>query len=408
MIKMSKQLTDKITFRNGAELKYRMVQAPMQTWSGLDRGRVSQATKDYYARRSNAAAMVITEYCYVSEAGGPARTTSTDDQQLGIFDDTHKEGFSEIAQSLQKDGNLAVMQIAHAGREANYRGRQGQTVFAPSAIEFSFLDYPLTEMTNEDIEQVIRDFAAATKRAIDLGYDGVEIHGANHYLPQQFFSKFSNTREDKWGGSLENRMRFAVDVTKAVMDVIDAHAPKDFIVGYRISPEEIHGSNEGYLIEESTQLVKKLVETYPLDYVHVSMAKYNDKPQGHDKTYAEYMREVLDDETKLIIVGDVMSEEDAQDALNYADLVAVGRATLIDADFGGKIQAGRGGEIIREISPEQIDESKLPDGLVNVFSTPAMQPILPGRESIYHLHTGGLDESTIKDGTSSSYNIDED
>lgn len=408
MIKMSKQLTDKITFRNGAELKYRMVQAPMQTWTGLDRGRVSQATKDYYARRSNAAAMVITEYCYVSEAGGPARTTSTDDQQLGIFDDTHKEGFSEIAQSLQKDGNLAVMQIAHAGREANYRGRQGQTVFAPSAIEFSFLDYPLTEMTNEDIEQVIRDFAAATKRAIDLGYDGVEIHGANHYLPQQFFSKFSNTREDKWGGSLENRMRFAIEVTKAVMNVIEEHAPKGFIVGYRISPEELHGSNEGYLIEESTQLVKKLVETYPLDYIHVSMAKYDDRPNGHDKTYAECMREVLDDETKLIIVGDVMNEEDAQDALNYADLVAVGRATLIDPDFGGKIQAGRGGEIIHEISPEQILESKLPDGMVNVFSTPAMQPILPGRESIYHLHKGGLDESTIKDGTSASYNIDEE
>lgn len=405
---MSKQLTDKITFRNGAELKYRMVQAPMQTWSGLDRGRVSQATKDYYARRSNAAAMVITEYCYVSEAGGPARTTSTDDQQLGIFDDTHKEGFSEIAQSLQKDGNLAVMQIAHAGREANYRGRQGQTVFAPSAIEFSFLDYPLTEMTNEDIEQVIRDFAAATKRAINLGYDGVEIHGANHYLLQQFFSKFSNTRENKWGGSLENRMRFAIEVTKAVMNVIEEHAPKGFIVGYRISPEELHGSNEGYLIEESTQLVKKLVETYPLDYIHVSMANYDDRPNGHDKTYAECMREVLDDETKLIIVGDVMNEEDAQDALNYADLVAVGRATLIDPDFGGKIQAGRGGEIIHEISPEQILESKLPDGMVNVFSTPAMQPILPGRESIYHLHKGGLDESTIKDGTSASYNIDEE
>lgn len=405
---MSKQLTDKVTFRNGAELNYRIVQAPMQTWSGVDRGRVSQATKDYYARRSNAAAMVITEYCYVSEAGGPARTMSTDDQQLGIFTDAHKEGYAEIAESLQKDGNLAVMQIAHAGREANYRGRQGETVYAPSAIEFSFLDYPLTEMTNEDIEKIIRDFADATKRAIDLGYDGVEIHGANHYLPQQFFSKFSNIREDKWGGSLENRMRFAMEVTKAVMDVVEEHAPENFIVGYRISPEEVHGSNEGYFIEESTQLVKKLVETYPLDYLHVSMARYDDKPEGQDKTYAEYMREVLDDETKLIIVGDVMNEEDAQDALNYADLIAVGRATLIDPEFGGKIQEGRGEEIIQEITPEQIEAAKLTDGIVNVFSTPAMQPILPGRESIYHLHKGGLDESTIKDGTSASYNIDEE
>ncbi len=405
---MAKKLTDKVKFRNGGELNYRIVQAPMQTWSGLDRGRVSQATKDYYARRANSAAMVITEYCYVSEAGGPARTTSTTDQQLGIYDDAHKEGYAEIAQSLQKDGNLAVMQIAHAGREANYRGRQGEPVYAPSAIDFSFLDYPLTELTNDDIEQIIQDFADATKRAIDLGYDGVEIHGANHYLHQQFFSKFSNKRTDKWGGSLENRMRFAIEVTRVVTETIKEHAPEGFIVGYRISPEEIHGSNEGYLIAESTQLVKKLVETFELDYIHVSMGKYNATPLSDEKTYAEYMREVMDDETKLIVVGDVMSEEDAQDALNYADLVAVGRATLIDPEFGGKIQANRGDEIIREISPEQIEESKLTDGIVNVFSTPAMQPILPGRESIYHLHKGGLDESTIKDGTTASYNIEED
>lgn len=384
------------------------MQAPMQTWSGVDRGRVSQATKDYYQRRSNAAAMVITEYCYVSPAGGPARTTSIDDQQLGIFDDAHKEGFKEIVQSLQKDGNLAVMQIAHAGREANYRGRQGETVFAPSAIDFAFLDYPVTEMTNEDIEQIIQDFADATKRAIDLGFDGVEIHGANHYLMQQFFSKFSNVRKDKWGGSLENRMRFALEVTKAVMGVVKEYAPEGFIVDYRISPEEIHGSTIGYLIDESKQLVKKLVENFPLDYIHVSMAKYDDKPNGDEKTYAEHLREVLDDDTKLMIVGNVMSQTDAEDALKYADLVAVGRATLIDPDFGGKIESGRGDEIVRKISPEQIEESKLPAGIVNVFSTSAMQPSLPGRESIYHLHKGGLDESTIKDGTSASYNINED
>ncbi|MBG9983126.1 NADH-dependent oxidoreductase [Aerococcaceae bacterium DSM 111020] len=405
---MEKQLTDKVQFRNGGELNYRIVQAPMQTWSGLDRGRVSQATKDYYARRANSATMVITEYCYVSESGGPARTTSTTDQQLGMFDDAHKEGFAEIAESLQKEGNLAVMQIAHAGREANYRGRQGETVYDPSAIDFSFLDYPVTELSNDDIEQIIQDFADAAKRAIDLGYDGVEIHGANHYLQQQFFSKFSNKRTDKWGGSLENRMRFAVEDTRAVTDTIKEHAPEGFIVGYRISPEEIHGSNEGYLIDESTQLVKTLVETFALDYIYVSMAKYNDTPAKDDKTYAEYMCEVMDDETKLIVVGNVMSEADAQDALNYADLVAVGRATLMDPEFGGKIQADREDEIIQEISPEQIEESKLPDGIVNVFSTPAMQPILPGRESIYHLHKGGLNESTIKDGTTSSYNIVEE
>lgn len=109
----------------------------------------------------------------------------------------------------------------------------------------------------------------------------------------------------------------------------------------------------------------------------------------------------------MIIVGDVLNEADAIDALQYTDLVAVGRATLIDNKFAKKIVEGRGNEIIVEISPEQIEKAHLTPGIVNIFPTPNMQPSLKGAESIYHLHTGGLDESVIKDGTGSSYNVDE-
>lgn len=406
-IKMTKHLNDKVTFRHGGIISNRMVQAPMQTWSGHDDGYISDETLEYYKTRSHSAGMVITEYLYVSEAGGPARTSSNTDQQLAFFNDSYKEGVQKIANAIQSEGNKAIAQLAHAGREANYRGHNGKEVYAPSAIDFSFLDYKVHEMTENDIQEVIQDFANAAQRAIDLGFDGVEIHGANHYLPQQFFSVFSNHRTDQWGGSLENRMRFALEITKAVFDVVEKNAPKDFIVGYRISPEELHGKNMGYDHIESTQLIKKLNEEFPFDYIHLSLPIYNAKPANSDQNFAELFHPILEDETKLIIVGDVMSEEDAADALQYTDLVAIGRATLIDPEFGQKITEGRGNEIIHEISPEQVEAAKLTPGLINVFSDKNMQPVLPGAESIYHLNKGGLDMSVLKNGTGSSYNIKE-
>ncbi|MGM9909824.1 MAG: hypothetical protein ACI31O_08340 [Limosilactobacillus vaginalis] len=102
-----------------------------------------------------------------------------------------------------------------------------------------------------------------------------------------------------------------------------------------------------------------------------------------------------------------MSEKDAQDALKLTDLVAMTRATLIDPAIGLKIEEGRGDEIIRKISPEQVKKSHLTPGLINLFSDPQMEPHLPGRETIYSLHqTGSLNKDVLKNGTSSSFNLD--
>lgn len=93
-------------------------------------------------------------------------------------------------------------------------------------------------LLNEEIEQVIIDFGKATKRAIQAGFDGIELHGANTYLLQQFFSPHSNRREDKWGGSIDNRTKFIVKVIEQVNKIVKEEK-SEFIVGYRLSPEEI-------------------------------------------------------------------------------------------------------------------------------------------------------------------------
>ena len=393
---MSKSLIDTVQFRHGAQLSSRLVMPPMLTFSGLKGGFVSDDTLRYYHARSQAAGLLIAEYHYVSESGGPCSRPGYP-EQLGIYSDEHLEGAKKIAAALQKNGNKAILQIHHGGREASGRAVKGEEVLAPSALDFSFLSYPVREMTNAEIEGIIKDFGRATKRAIEAGFSGVEIHGANHYLLQQFFSSFSNVREDKWGGSLEKRMAFPLAVVKEVKRVVEEYAPKDFIVGYRISPEEIHGDEVGYSYREAQALIREVIK-YELDYIHLSLWEgYASKPVGSDRTYAEHFKSILDNQTKLIIVGGVFSEEDAQDAIAQTptDLIAVGRGTLIDPLFGQKIKEGRGNEIVHQISPEQLEQTAWTSGLREAFTREDSLglPELPGHDSITELHTGKYDSA---------------
>ncbi|MDN5017717.1 NADH-dependent flavin oxidoreductase [Streptococcus sp. SI1] len=393
---MSKSLIDTVQFRHGAQLSSRLVMPPMLTFSGLKGGFVSDDTLRYYHARSQAAGLLIAEYHYVSESGGPCSRPGYP-EQLGIYSDEHLEGAKKIAAALQKNGNKAILQIHHGGREASGCAVKGEEVLAPSALDFSFLSYPVREMTNAEIEGIIKDFGRATKRAIEAGFSGVEIHGANHYLLQQFFSSFSNVREDKWGGSLEKRMAFPLAVVKEVKRVVEEYAPKDFIVGYRISPEEIHGDEVGYSYRESQALIREVIK-YELDYIHLSLWEgYASKPVGSDRTYAEHFKSILDNQTKLIIVGGVFSEEEAQDAIAQTptDLIAVGRGTLIDPLFGQKIKEGRGNEIVHQISPEQLEQTAWTSGLREAFTREDSLglPELPGHDSITELHTGKYDRA---------------
>ncbi|RSX58371.1 NADH-dependent flavin oxidoreductase [Bifidobacterium samirii] len=390
---MTRTLTEPVTLRHGAVITNRIAMAPMQTSSGRRNGFVSDETIDYYAARSQAAGLLITEFHYVSENGGPCYNPGYP-EQLAAYSDAHLDGLRRLAAALKKDGNKAVLQIHHGGYQAVGRALSGEDVLAVSGGDYPFLRYPVREMTEVEIEDVIADFGRATRRAIEAGFDGVEIHGANHYLLQQFFSATSNRRTDRWGGSLEARMRFPLAVVDEVMRVVDEQAPDGFIVGYRISPEELHDDQAGYTYRESMQLVAEIVRR-GLDYIHLSLWHgYASGPADTDESYAALFRRVLDDETKLIVVGNVFSEEAAADAIaNYGDLIAVGRGTLVDPRFAAKVMDGRGDEIRHEITPEALAETAWTSGLHEAFTRGdalGLQP-LPGGESIRHLHTGRYD-----------------
>lgn len=364
-----KKLSDKVTFKHGAVVNNRMVQPPMLTNSGLN-GMVSEDTISYWKARANSAGLVISEYNYVSPAGGPAITWANNRTQLAVYDDKFLPGLTKMAKTMKSGGNKALLQIAHTGREANYRAHLGLPVYAPDSANYPFLPYGVQAFTTEQVEQVVKDFGRAAKRAIEAGFDGVEIHGANHYLIQQFFSRFSNHRQDKWG----DYEAFPLAVSKEVFEVVRKYAPQDFIIGYRISPEEINPDNVGYTWHESTKLIDDLTNNFDFDYIHLSLPDYKAKPKDSDKTFAELFRPVIGKETKLIIVGDVMSQEAAEDALKYTDLVAAGRAQIIDANFTAKVVADEGDKVITELSDEEEKEQALTPGLREVMDKQTKRP----------------------------------
>ncbi|MGO4940559.1 oxidoreductase [Fundicoccus sp. Sow4_D5] len=248
-------------------------------------------------------------------------------------------------------------------------------------LDFDFLDYPVTEMTDEQIKATIKAFGEATRRAYEAGFDGVEIHGANHYLIQQFFSNYSNHRTDNWGGSFDKRMNFPLAVVEEVKQVVQ-HFENNFIVGYRISPEEIHGITIGYDYKESAELVKKL-ERYGLDYIHISnFDKFDMGPEGLDGSYVELYKKAIGNETPLITVSNVFTQADVENALALADIVAIGRAALLDPEFTHKLTHQRKDEIVSEMSEDVMAYVKWPQGLYDWYRDGAALPQVPNLESL--------------------------
>src|SRR5690625_5020473 len=363
-------LLQPITLPNGAVLPSRTAMAPMVVMGANDDGTVSELDVAYFDKRSGVAGLIITGAVYVNEDGYGF------DGQISASKDEDIEGLKKLVQAAKKDGNKVVAQLHHAGREALYE-KLGKVV-APSAIEFPFLDYVPEEMTNEEIENTIKDFGNAAKRVIAAGFDGVEVHGANHYLLQQFFSAYSNRRTDQWGGSLEKRMAFPLTVLKEVQRAVHNSGKKDFIVGYRITPEEIHGDNIGYRIDESLQLIEKIVQE-KIDYVHVSLfTGYSGAPHGSKQSYGEIVKQQVDGRCPVIMVSNITTADHAIDALKHGDIAALGRAALVEPQFTKKIREDRANEI-RTAIDHNLSELKIPEKAIEWFKMEGSPlPPLPG------------------------------
>lgn len=372
---LTSDLTSSLTLPSGVVLPDRLVMAPMVVQaSDPATGSVTEEDLDYFRRRSQVAGMIITGAAYVERAGRGF------EHQLSVAEDADPDGLKQLAEAIRADGAKAVVQLYHAGREGAPAQAEFGRAVAPSTMEFDWLPYLPQEMTADEVRATIAAFGAATRRAIEAGFDGVEIHGANHYLIQQFFSAYSNHRDDQWGGDFERRMAFPLAVLDEVKRVA-AQAGRPFIVGYRLIPEEVHDANVGFSVQDTLQLVDRIADR-GVDYVHVSLfTGFDAAGKGSEASYGQVIRQRLAGRCPLVIVSNVLSEQAAIDALEHGDLVAIGRAALIEPQFAQKIAEGHGDQLVMTVA-DRLPDLDLPAGLIAWYTDPSMTllPPLPGLE----------------------------
>ncbi|WP_342543974.1 NADPH dehydrogenase NamA [Lysinibacillus sp. FSL W7-1291] len=297
-------------------LKNRVVMAPMCMYSAQDDGMVTPFHLVHYATRAAGQVGLI-----ILEATGVVPEGRISNKDLGIWDDAHIEGLSQLVEGMKAYGAKTGIQLAHAGRKATVDGE----IFAPSAISFSS-DYKTPiEMTEEDILYVIEAFKQAAVRATKAGFDVLEIHAAHGYLISEFLSPATNKRQDQYGGSQENRYRFLRQVIDAIRSVWDG----PLLV--RVSAEDY--AEDGTTMEDFI-VFSRWMKSQGVDLVDVSTggvvpAAIHIFP-GYQVSHAEAIKHGANIPTGAVglITTAVQAEEILQN--NRADLIFLARVLLRD------------------------------------------------------------------------------
>jgi 2,4-dienoyl-CoA reductase-like NADH-dependent reductase (Old Yellow Enzyme family) len=371
MNKKYEALFDSFPFQNGISLKNRLVMAPMTNFSSNEDGTVSDAEVKYYARRSKGVSMVVTACTYVTKDGKGFQG------EFGADTDEMIPSLRKLASAIKEEGAKAVLQIFHGGRECPPDLVPNGEIVSASDVQSERNNAKAPRaLSDVEIEAIISAFGDTTRRAIEAGFDGVEIHGANGYLIQQFFSPHSNRRDDKWGGTLEKRMAFPLAIVDEVKRVTAEHAKDPFIIGYRFSPEE--PETPGITMADTLQLIDSLADK-KLDYLHVSLNDFWSKPRRgveDDRSRMEIIHERVGSKVPVIGVGSLYSPEDVIKAFQTGvPLLALGRELIIDPDWVEKVQTGREDDIETKLDLGAQTHLVVPDPLWQaIVNTPGWFP----------------------------------
>lgn len=369
MMNTNHRILESFTLPNGTEIKNRLFMAPMTTCSGYYDGSVSSELIEYYRARSGSIGTIIVECCFVDDLGLAFPGA------LGIDNDDKIAGLAKIAEAIKSKGSKALLQIYHGGRMVEPKLIGGRTPVGPSAVAAP-RDGAATPvaLTTEEVYGMVGKFGDAVRRAIQAGFDGVEIHGANTYLIQQFYSPNSNLRDDEWGGSRDNRAKFPLAVLDITHKMVRQYADDSFIIGYRFSPEEME--IPGIRFDDTMYLLEKLAER-GVDYLHFSVGatlrpsivETND-PTPLIQKYVAMRSETLA-QIPVMGVGGVVNEADVDIALdNGYDLVAVGRACIAYPDWTDRIARNEAPELF--IDSTQREALCIPEPLWRFFLVEAM------------------------------------
>src|SRR5438128_797383 len=261
-------------FNSGQQAANRFAMAPLTTDASHEDGTATEHELEFIRRRAASGfGITISSATYVAQDGRSW-------QGIGAAHDGHLPSLHRLAEAMRAAGGLAILQIYDGGRIAKPELIGEQSLRAASAVA-SLRPGAKTPraMTSDEVESLIASFRKAAFLARKAGFDGVEVHGANHYAVHQFFSPRANHRTDHWGGTLSKRMNFPLAVAQAVRDAL---GPK-LIAGFRVTPFE--AESDGYTLEDSKLLCGELAGL-DLDYISVSLDDYRkSRPTRESRVY---------------------------------------------------------------------------------------------------------------------------
>jgi 2,4-dienoyl-CoA reductase-like NADH-dependent reductase (Old Yellow Enzyme family)/NADH dehydrogenase FAD-containing subunit len=366
----------------GLELKNRVMFPAMGTKMASEDRFVTQQLIDYHvARVEGGCGLNITEVCSVYKLASPKKF-------LAISDDKYIPGLKKLTDAIHEAGGKAGIQLWLGGLAVG--SDPEQMIIIPSPVLVPGTEYTIPGASLETIQEVVKAFGEASKRAVEAGFDTIEFHAGHNYTPHSFLSSHFNRRTDEYGGDLEQRAKFLIECIEAIRQNI----PADMPLFMRVDAHDDY-LEDGLTIEEVIQFCK-LAKQAGVDILDVSRGNFSssgiiyevppiDLPRGFNVDNAARIRK--DTGMITVAVGRINDPAQADEILSSdkADMVVIGRAQLADSEFCNKAQAGKAESIVRCVGCNQ----GCYDGFVATeipFITCLRNPAL-GREIEYKLTT---------------------
>ncbi len=316
------KLFEPLSFARGAPMKNRFMLAPLTNQQSHADGRLSDEEFHWLTMRAQGGfGLTMTAAAHVQAAGQGFPG------QVGIFSDDHLEGLTRLATALRAAGSLSAVQLHHAGN------RSPKELVGTPLCPSDHAETGARGLTLPEVAQLRDDFIAAAKRAEKAGFDGIEVHGAHGYILAEFLSAEINRRDDRYGGTVENRSRIIFEI----IDGIRATCRPDFQIGLRLSPERF-----GLKLAEIRDVAAEALRQEKIDYLDMSLwdvAKEPVEEEHQGRTLMSYFTDLPRGNVRLGVAGKIMSAKAAVEVLEAGcDFALIGRAAILRHDFPERIR----------------------------------------------------------------------
>jgi 2,4-dienoyl-CoA reductase-like NADH-dependent reductase (Old Yellow Enzyme family) len=370
-------LFDEMTFTRGPAMKNRFMLAPLTNSQSHVDGTLSEDEFNWLTYRATGGFAHVMTACAHVQAVGQGFPG-----QLGVFSDKHLPELTRLAAKIREEGAVSSVQLYHAGNRApaNLIGGQPR---GPSGEEDSgtrdvtrgqitdlggpedHMEVPPRAMTLAEVEELVEDFIVAAIRCETAGFDGVELHGAHGYIITAFLSSELNRRTDRYGGSLENRMRFL----KEIIAGIRARTNPNFQLGLRISAERF-----SLKLADQLEIARQMLTSGDLDYLDVSLWDCFKMPEEEEfagKMLIDWFAEIPRGNTRLGVAGKLMSADDCRRVLDHGvDFVLLGRGAILHHDMPNLIKADPNfTSIANPVTRDHLRKERLGEAFIDYMAT---------------------------------------